>query len=87
MPPAQFARAYTGLENSRAASTHKNTYHMKKNLESQLAAFIGFGLLGLAGTLMASHEFCLAMAAAIHPHQGQSSADWPLWEKPNQLCE
>jgi hypothetical protein len=30
---------------------------MKKKLESQLAAFIGFGLFGLAWTLQDSHEF------------------------------
>jgi hypothetical protein len=78
MPPARFARAYTQLENSPAASTHKNTYHMKKKLERQLAAFIGFGLFGLAWTLK---DFYLAMEASIHRHQGQGSADWPLWEK------
>jgi hypothetical protein len=48
MPSARFARAYTGLKNRPEASTHKNTYHMKKNLERQLAAFIGFGQFGLA---------------------------------------
>ena len=87
MPPARFARVYTGLENRSEVSTYKNTYHMKKNLESQLAAFVGFGLIGLAWTLKDSHEFYLAMEASLHPHQGQGSADWPLWEKPNQLSE
>ncbi|MGZ8519846.1 MAG: hypothetical protein ACXWX7_06825 [Candidatus Binatia bacterium] len=34
---------------------------MKKKLESQLAAFIGLGLFGLAWTLQDSHEFNLAI--------------------------